>query len=116
MNARHKYNKQERIGRLNTLVTIQSYTETVNAFGERAETWTTLATVWANVDDRLSQSSEAAESGQETIRQRVDFTIRNLSTVNERNRVSAGNKIYDIESIMTSDDNQFMTLQTRRVK
>ena len=116
MNARFKHNKSERIGRLNTLVTIQSYTETVNTFGERVQTWTTLATVWANVDDRLSQSSEVAESGQETIRQRVDFTIRNLSTVNERNRVNAGNKLYDIESIMTSDDKQYMTLQTRRVK
>ena len=116
MNARFKHNKSERIGRLNTLVVLETYTETVNTYGERVEAWTTLATVWANADHKLQATDEVPESGQETIRQRVDFTIRNLSTVNEGSRVNAGNKLYDIESIMTSDDNQYMTLQTRRVK
>jgi SPP1 family predicted phage head-tail adaptor len=116
MDARFKYNKSERIGKLNTLVILETYTETTNTFGERVESWTTLATVWANVDAKLSATDEVAESGQETVRQRVDFTIRNRSGITERARVNAGNKYYDIESMFESNDNQYLTLQTRRVK
>ena len=116
MDARFKHNKSERIGRLNTLVVLESYTETVNTYGERVEAWTTLATVWANADHKLQATDEVPESGQETIRQRVDFTIRNRNDITERARVNAGNKYYDIISMMTSDDNQYLTLHTKRVK
>jgi hypothetical protein len=53
----NKYNRKERIGHLRSRVVIQSYTESVNAFGERAKTWTTAATVWAKVEIMLTQET-----------------------------------------------------------
>ena len=37
------------IGRLNHRVTVQSRTTTTDAYGQQLDTWSDLATVWANI-------------------------------------------------------------------
>ena len=110
----NKYNRKERIGHLKSRVIIQSYTESVNAFGERAKTWTTTATVWGKVEIMLSQA-ERESAGQETSLVSAKFTIRKRA-LNERNRISFNNQLYDIQSISESDCRQYLTIMGKRIK
>ena len=110
----NKYNRKERIGHLRSRVTIQSYTESTNAFGERAKTWTTAATVWGKVEIMLTQA-EQESAGQETSLAGAKFTIRKRA-LNERNRISYNNQVFDIQSISESDCRQYLTVMGKRIK
>jgi SPP1 family predicted phage head-tail adaptor len=110
----NKYNRKERIGHLRSRVVIQSYTEAVNSFGERAKTWANAATVWGKVEIMLTQA-ETESAGQETSLVSAKFTIRKRS-LNERNRISFNNQLYDIQSISESDCRQYLTIMGKRIK
>jgi len=91
-----------KIGKLDRRITIQRATLTVNDYGERAETWTTLATVWAEVNFRPGSGSETIESDQVFAVQRVRFVIRYSSTVSDlkpSDRVSYNGQLYQIEAV-----------------
>jgi len=110
----NKYNRKERIGHLRSRVTIQSYTESANDFGERAKTWTTAATVWGKVEIILTQA-EQESAGQETSLAGAKFTIRKRA-LNEKNRISFNNQLFDIQSINESDCRQYLTVMGKRIK
>lgn len=91
-----------KIGKLDRRITIERATLTVNDYGERAETWTTLATVWAEVNYRPGSGSETIQSDQIYAVQRVRFVIRYSSTVSgvrPSDRVSYAGQYYQIEAV-----------------
>jgi SPP1 family predicted phage head-tail adaptor len=62
-------------------ITLQRATLAANAYGERAETWSTLATVWAEMQYKEGSGREAVQSDQLYSRQPVHFIIRYSSDV-----------------------------------
>jgi len=115
MNNPNKYRKQERIGRMRDSIDILYKTETTDAYGERVETWATLATVFAMMQQSAT-SNEAIQAGQETAQQETRCTIRYRNDVNETNRVAHNGRTFDIESVTYSNDMQFVTLGCRQIK
>ncbi len=82
-------------------ITIQRATLSANPYGERAETWGTLATVWAEVQYKVG-GREAVQSDQLYSRQPVHFIIRyssDVSSVRPSDRVSYNGDIYEIEGV-----------------
>lgn len=116
MELKGKYKGTERIGRLQERITLQSRTLTTNSFGERVETWATLAEVWAGVEYRLNKSKETEEAGQETAVTYINFTIRKRSDVNEITRVLYDSQYYDIEAIAESNCRQYNEITTKKLK
>ena len=115
MNNPNKYRKQERIGRMRDRIDILYKTEATDAYGERVETWATLVTVFAMMQQSAT-SNEAIQAGQETAQQDVRYTIRYRNDVNETNRVAHNGRTYDIESVTYSNDMQFVTLGCMQIK
>jgi SPP1 family predicted phage head-tail adaptor len=90
-----------RFGTMDRRITIQRATLSANAYGERAETWGTLATVWAEVQYKVG-GGESLQSDQVFSEQRVHFIIRyssDVSSVKPSDRVSYNGSSYQIEGV-----------------
>lgn len=61
-------------GQLTTRVRIEQQTATVDSFGQRVETWTELASVWA--DFRHASGMESARAGTQVSEARASVRIR----------------------------------------
>jgi SPP1 family predicted phage head-tail adaptor len=91
-----------RFGRMDRRVTIQRATLATNEYGERAETWGTLATMWAEISYKYGSGSESIQSDQILAKQPVSFVIRYSTTTSgilPSDRVSYDGKIYQIEAV-----------------
>lgn len=87
-------------GRLDVRIVIQRATSTQNAFNEAVETWSTLATVWA--DARPVSDGERLASGQTLADQVVRFTVRwstMAASITPKDRLQYGGRTYDIQGI-----------------
>ena len=107
-----KYRKQERIGRMTARAQVHYAVQTLNAYGEREESWSSLGTFWARVE--YGSEKEQPQSGQETVMTGVSFWLRNNDDINETQRVYFNSRLYDIEGITITDDRQYMGLQCRQ--
>lgn len=86
-----------RAGKMDRLITIQTFTTTQNDYGEPVETWTTLASVWA---ERVPMSGrEAFAADQLAALSLVKFKIRYRSDVDTKNRILDAGSYYDIRSV-----------------
>lgn len=86
-----------RAGNLRNRIVIQANTPSDNAFGEPVVSWSTLATVWAEVE--TMNGAEALASGAERTSSPVVFVMRHRSDVTTDKRISWDNGTYDIESV-----------------
>jgi SPP1 family predicted phage head-tail adaptor len=102
------------IGDLDRRITLQSYTETANAFGEKVPTWSTLATVWAGV--MFKDGGERLITQKETVTADVIFTIRYRSTVSEKTRIVWDSVNYDILHIAEVDRKRYLELAAQKVQ
>lgn len=82
-------------------IVIQNVSEAVDQFGQRVQTFSTLAAVWAKVEEKSGVEGEM--SYQLIAERKVQFLIRFRSDINERMRISYRSKIYEIESIISDD-------------
>ena len=89
-------------GRLNRRVTIQSVTETPDSFGEPAETWSDVATVWAAIEPILGE--EFFQSGYWSGEVSHRITIRHLSGITTKHRVKYGSRVFDIKAVRNIDE------------
>lgn len=90
------------IGKLDRRIEIQRATASVNGFGEREYTWTTIFTIWANLTIRKSGTSETLVDGQETATKMAEWTIRSSSqadTITTADRVKYGAQIQNIVAV-----------------
>lgn len=90
---------KETIGALDRRIALYSRTTSVNSYGEAAESFTLLATVWAKVDYPLTGSQEAHVEKINLFEQRTEFTIRKRTDINQTSRIVYDSKTYDIERI-----------------
>ena len=98
-------------GDFDQLITIQTLSETADAFGQRIQTFSTLANVWARVEEKSGNESELGN--QIVARKRVEFIIRYKSGLNELMRVVYRGNTYKIQSIINDDARKaFMRITT----
>tara|TARA_R110002020_G_scaffold42273_1_gene124085 strand:+ start:517 stop:846 length:330 start_codon:yes stop_codon:yes gene_type:complete len=89
------------IGSLDRRIVLQEPTTTVNDYGERTNSWGTLASVWASIE-RKSSASETNSGEQLVSLQSVTFLIRYSSVVaglNMSHRVSYNSEYYNILAV-----------------
>tara|TARA_R110000850_G_scaffold266393_1_gene396696 strand:- start:107 stop:439 length:333 start_codon:yes stop_codon:yes gene_type:complete len=102
-------------GRMDRRIVIQRATLTTNNYGERAEAWGTLATVWADVLYKLGSGSESIQSEQILSKQPINFTIRYsqaVSGVRPSDRISYNGDIYQIEAVQEIGRNEGLRVVT----
>lgn len=102
----------DQAGQLDRRITIQSFTTTTDDFGEVVKSFTTLAEVWAKVEDK--RGSEGEDGNQLVATKRVEFLIRYRSDINEQMRIQYNNETYKIEAILNADSRKaFQKIVTR---
>lgn len=102
-----------KFGRMDSRILIERATLTTNAYGERAMSWSTLATVWADVIFREGSGTEVVQSLQLLSKQPVHFIIRYSTTVagvTPKDRVTYNSKVYNIEAIQEIGRNEGLRL------
>lgn len=82
-------------------IVIQNVTESVDQFGQRIRSFSTLAAVWAKVEEKSGTEGEV--SYQLTANRKVQFMVRWRNDVNEKMPIVYRGKIYEIESIISDD-------------
>lgn len=85
---------------LNDRVALEQRSASVDSIGQPVETWTTLATVWADV--RELSGLETLKAGAETSVVRASIRIRRRSGVTNALRAKHGSTTYDIEAVLES--------------
>ena len=86
-----------RAGDLDRRITIERVTITYSETGEPIETWNTLATRWAQVQQ---QSGREFFSGVQTVSERrVSFRIRWLEGLTVLDRVVCDSAVHDIQEV-----------------
>lgn len=102
-----------RAGKLDRLVTIQSKSEVVDAFGERTNTWSTFLTVHA-MPVQKDGKEQTTDSNRSTDRM-VNFRIRYKSTITNEMRVIWESNYYKIEDIKELGRREGMILITSKL-
>lgn len=88
-------------GQLNTRCRVEQKSITQDAvYGTELVTWTTLATVWCNVQDELPSKSEAVRQGLAVATQRARVRMRYRTDIDSSMRVVIlpGEDVYQIVS------------------
>ena len=91
-----------RIGQSDRRITVERYTTSTNAYGERVQTWSTLLTVWAELMKTGEGMTERISTNQDMPIQRVRFKIRSSSDsrgIKADDRVLYNSKYYNIQGI-----------------
>lgn len=99
-------------GLMDVLVSLQSYTETIDTnTGEKLQTWTEYATAWAQ---RVEQESgtENVNADRREHKQIVFYTIRYNSAVGVKHRVVDESGTHNIVNIANLQRNLYLKLQT----
>jgi SPP1 family predicted phage head-tail adaptor len=95
---------------LRNRVTIQSLTTTASGGGTFIETWSTVSTVWANV-----QGMAKEETRFDKIQQIDQYTIRmRKRTLTNENRLIYKGEVLEIESVLDeTQQSKMMTIKAR---
>ena len=91
-----------RIGQSDRRITVERYTTSTNAYGERVQTWSTLLTVWAELMKTGEGMTERITTSQDMPVQRLRFKIRSSSDsrgIKADDRVLYNSKDYNIQGI-----------------
>jgi len=99
-------------GQLDRRITIQSFTTSTDDFGEVIQSFTTLANVWAKVEEK--SGSEGEDGNQLVATRKVEFFIRYRSDINEQMRIVYEGQTHKIEAILNADSRKaFQKIVTR---
>ena len=92
------------IGEKRYRVVFQTSTESVDAFGEPDQTWTTLCTSWALVQPLRGAEKFSAGHIQADVDHRIVTRYRSeLSTLGPKDRMTWNGKTFDIHSVINKD-------------
>lgn len=102
----------DQAGQMDRRITIQTFTTTTDDFGEVVKSFTTLAEVWAKVEEK--RGNEGEDGNQIVATKRVEFLIRYRSDINEQMQIQYNNETYKIEAILNADSRRaFQKIVTR---
>ena len=91
----------DQAGQLDRRITLQTFSEATDSFGQEVKTYSTLASVWANVKEKVGSEGEDGDMLAAT--KKVEFIIRYRTDVNEQMRISYNSNIYKIQAIQSAD-------------
>lgn len=91
----------DQAGQLDRRITIQNFSETTDSFGQEVKSFSTLASVWANVVEKVGREGEDGDMIAAT--KKVEFIIRYRTDVDEEMRISYNNNTYKIQAIQSAD-------------
>lgn len=89
-----------RAGKLRHRVTIQENNPTRDSDGAELDNWENVATVWAAVIPLSGQEQFVIDSDQLVAQATTRIEIRYRSGLNSKMRVTWGNHVYDIQTIL----------------
>jgi SPP1 family predicted phage head-tail adaptor len=94
-----------RAGRLRHKIRLERATETQSAFGEPVKAWTLLKEVWGAVEPLKGAERQRAQqaSAVEDVRIVVRWSS-DIASLNVKDRVVFGTKIYDIKSVLNINE------------
>lgn len=95
-------------GQLKTRLVLQQPVETPDDQGGTVRTWTTFATVWAQVVPVSARPG--VEAGADGATQRYRITLRSQLSLTLQHRFVEGARIYRIVSIRERDDWRFVEI------
>lgn len=87
-----------RTGSLRHLITIQSYTETVDSFGGVTNTWAELIKAWASIMPLSGTEKYFSKEKHATATHQVK--IRYFDGVNPKMRLLHGSRVFEIISVL----------------
>jgi SPP1 family predicted phage head-tail adaptor len=85
-------------GTLKTRVVIQQQSAVQDSIGQPVNTWTTYATVWADI--RHKSGVEAIKSGEVTSTVKASVRVRYKAGITAAMRVVHGSVVYQIQSVL----------------
>jgi SPP1 family predicted phage head-tail adaptor len=88
-------------GKLNRRVTIEQQSTTQDEYGQPVETWTEVATVWADIRDITGKEFVSAQATQNPVQTKI--TIRYRAGILPAMRVVHGSDTYNIEAVLGQD-------------
>ena len=91
----------DQAGQLDRRITIQNFSETTDSFGQEVKSFSTLASEWANVVEKVGREGEDGEMIAAT--KKVEFVIRYRTDVDEEMRIIYNNNTYKIQAIQSAD-------------
>lgn len=91
----------DQAGQMDRRITIQNFSETTDNFGQEVKSFSTLASVWANVVEKVGREGEDGDMISAT--KKVEFIIRYRTDVDEEMRISYNSNIYKIQAIQSAD-------------
>ena len=91
----------DQAGQLDRRITIQTFSETTDNFGQEVKSFSTLDSVWANVVERVGREGEDGEMIAAT--KKVEFIIRYRTDVDEEMRILYNSNTYKIQAIQSAD-------------
>jgi SPP1 family predicted phage head-tail adaptor len=86
-------------GKLDRKIAIQGFTSAANEYGTPVETWTTKATVWAQLVQRSTREFIRAQGAQDE--STVIFRIRHMDGVSNADRVLFDGRTLNIKEVAT---------------
>lgn len=87
-----------RAGPLNTRIVVEQQSTTPDAIGQPTLTWTTFATLWADV--KHTSGIEAVKAGAEASIVRASIRIRYRADITSAMRVTHGSTTYNIVAVL----------------
>ena len=95
----------DQAGQLDRRIIIQGFSESTDGFGQEVKSYSTLASVWANVKEKIGSKvgSEGEDGDMIASTKKVEFIIRYRTDVNEQMRILYNSNIYKIQTIQTAD-------------
>lgn len=93
-----------RAGQLKNRVTIQQQSTVQDSIGQPVNTWTTYATVWADI--RHKSGVEAIKSGEVTSTVKASVRVRYKSGITAAMRVAHGSVVYQIKAVLRDEQNK----------
>ncbi len=91
----------DQAGQLDRRITIKKFSETTDSFGQQVKSFSTLASVWANVVEKVGREGEDGDMIAAT--KKVEFIIRYRTDVDEEMRILYNNNTYKIQAIQSAD-------------
>ena len=92
------------IGKLNRRVAIQQLTAGQDEIGQPVQTWSTLATVWANV--RYLNGVETIKADATTAVTKASIRIRRRTDVTNGMRVVLGLTVFNINNVLPDEQDR----------
>lgn len=85
-------------GRLNRQVQIQSCTTAQDAFGQRTQTWTTIATPWAHIEPLDGRKLELAQAINAEVTHQL--TLHYRTGITTAHRVLYQTRVYNVHAVL----------------